>query len=325
VRQRQVADAQAAQRAQHAERSGDAVPALGAEQRRHPAGGERGLGLVRGGGEREVARVALGEPVHELHLLQHRGHRVGAGEGARYVHRPELDAHPAGAQPWQVGVQRGGPTGEVRGGRVGIAGQAQRPGQVVVPVDERGGGEQRLGAGEVVHPASLPVGMARCSPVDSARDRDPAGRPRNARPRDAAGRPLPHGAQGVERVPEDLVLSADDSVTEAQRLLDEGLPFPAHDVLEAAWKAAPEGERELWRGLAQLAVGLTHAQRGNAKGAAALLERAADRIGAWAAPAPAGIDVAGLQAHAHTLARRIAQEGLAGLSDADLRLRLRGA
>jgi uncharacterized protein len=160
--------------------------------------------------------------------------------------------------------------------------------------------------------------------VDIARDRDPAGRPRNARPRDAAGRPLPHGAEGVERVPEDLVLSADESVTEAQRLLDAGLPFPAHDVLEAAWKAAPDGERELWRGLAQLAVGLTHAQRGNARGAAALLDRAADRIGAWAAPAPAGLDIGGLQQHAHALARRIERDGLAGLSPADLCPRLRG-
>ncbi len=100
-------------------------------------------------------------------------------------------------------------------------------------------------------------------PTEKAgRDRDAAGRPRNARPRDATGRPLPHGATGVERVPEDLVLTPDESVSEAQRLLDDGLPFAAHEVLEGAWKAAPDDERELWRALAQLAVGLTHAQRG---------------------------------------------------------------
>jgi uncharacterized protein len=160
--------------------------------------------------------------------------------------------------------------------------------------------------------------------VSIARDRDPTGRPRNARPRDAAGRPLPHGAEGVERVPEDLVLSPDESVTEAQRLLDDDRPFPAHEVLEAAWKAGPDEERELWRGLAQLAVGLTHAQRGNATGAASLLDRAAERIGAWAAPPPAGLDVAGLQAYADALGRRIEQAGLAEVSAADLRPRLRG-
>ena len=38
------------------------------------------------------------------------------------------------------------------------------------------------------------------------RDRDPAGRARNNRPRDGLGRPLPHDADGVERVPDDLVL-----------------------------------------------------------------------------------------------------------------------
>jgi predicted metal-dependent hydrolase len=121
------------------------------------------------------------------------------------------------------------------------------------------------------------------------------------------------------------VLSPDEAVTEAQRLLDAGLPFPAHDVLEAAWKSAPDGERELWRGLAQLAVGLTHAQRGNARGAAALLERAGHRIGCWAAPAPAGLDIAGLQAHAEALARRIERDGLTSLTEVDLRPRLRGA
>ncbi|RYZ25013.1 MAG: DUF309 domain-containing protein, partial [Propionibacteriaceae bacterium] len=38
------------------------------------------------------------------------------------------------------------------------------------------------------------------------RERDARGRAQNARPRDALGRPLPRGAVGVERVPEDLVL-----------------------------------------------------------------------------------------------------------------------
>jgi predicted metal-dependent hydrolase len=49
-------------------------------------------------------------------------------------------------------------------------------------------------------------------------------------------------------------------------------------VLEAVWKAAPPDERQLWRGLAQLAVGVTHSQRGNRKGAAALLQRGAANL-----------------------------------------------
>lgn len=154
------------------------------------------------------------------------------------------------------------------------------------------------------------------------RERDAAGRARNARPRDAHGRPLPRGAAGVERVPEDLVLDPDAAVIEAQRLLDAGLPFPAHDVLEGVWKAAPAAERELWRALAQLAVGLTHAQRGNARGAVALLDRAADALGRWTGPAPTGVDLALVRSYAERLARRIEQSGLDGLTDADLRPRL---
>ncbi|MFI0354402.1 DUF309 domain-containing protein [Actinomadura sp. 9N407] len=93
-----------------------------------------------------------------------------------------------------------------------------------------------------------------------------------------------------------------EALVEAQRLLDEDRPFHAHEVLEAAWKDAPETERELWRGLAQVAVGITHVRRGNARGAQALLERAADRIAAHSADAPYGIDADGIV----TEARRIA-------------------
>ncbi|MHA6783458.1 DUF309 domain-containing protein [Pseudonocardia saturnea] len=156
------------------------------------------------------------------------------------------------------------------------------------------------------------------------RDRDDTGRARNARPRDAAGRPLPHGAAGVERVPEDLVLSADEAVGEAQRLLDAGNPFGAHEVLEGAWKAAPEAERGLWRGLAQVAVGLTHAQRGNARGAVALLDRGADGLRRWVGTPPADLDVAAVAAHADALARVVEADAAAAVDPDALRPRLRG-
>jgi hypothetical protein len=126
------------------------------------------------------------------------------------------------------------------------------------------------------------------------RERNAQGRAQNARPRDALGRPLPRGAVGVERVPEDLVLAPLPALVEAQRLLDAGLPFHAHEVLEASWKAAPEQERELWQGLAQLAVGLTHVLRGNPAGATTLLERGRARVSGYAADPPYGVDVVGL-------------------------------
>jgi uncharacterized protein len=145
------------------------------------------------------------------------------------------------------------------------------------------------------------------------RDRDGSGRPRNTRPRDELGRPLPHGAPGTERIPDDLSLPPAESLALAQQLLDRGRAFNAHEVLEASWKQAPATERELWRGLAQLAVGLTHAQRGNARGAAALLRRAAERVGPYAGTAPYDIDAAGLAAASAALADRIEAGGLAGL------------
>jgi hypothetical protein len=127
-----------------------------------------------------------------------------------------------------------------------------------------------------------------------ARDRDDAGRARNARPRDALGRPLPYGTVGEERAPEGVVRPPEESLAEAQALLDAGRPFHAHEVLEDAWKSAPGAERELWRGLAQLAVGLTHAMRGNPAGAATLLERGAGNLEPFRAAPPHGIDVPGL-------------------------------
>lgn len=150
-----------------------------------------------------------------------------------------------------------------------------------------------------------------------ARDRDAAGRPRNARPRDGLGRPLPKGMTGVPTTPDDLVLPPDEALREAQRLLDAGRPFHAHEVLEAAWKAAGEPEREFWRGMAQLAVGLTHARRGNAAGGSRLLRRAADRIEPYAAAPPHGVPVAALAAWARSTAELVGRSR-GSLSDADL-------
>ncbi|GIF95528.1 DUF309 domain-containing protein [Catellatospora citrea] len=155
------------------------------------------------------------------------------------------------------------------------------------------------------------------------RDRDGAGRARNARPRDELGRPLPRGAAGVPTTPDELRLTPDEALAQAQELLTAGRAFHAHEVLEGAWKAAPEPERELWRGLAQLAVGLTHARRGNATGAARLLTRAADRIEEYAAAPPHQVAVTGLVAWSRALAARIGQDGLDRLGPDALVPRLR--
>jgi uncharacterized protein len=139
------------------------------------------------------------------------------------------------------------------------------------------------------------------------RDRDERGRPRSSRPRDRLGRPLPYGAAEVPRAQEGTVRTPDEAIVEAQRLLDGGMPFHAHEVLEDAWKSAGESERELWRGLAQLAVGLTHAARGNRSGAVALLRRGAETIEPYRDAPPYRIDVAGVHAWAVDAAGRLPQ------------------
>ena len=128
---------------------------------------------------------------------------------------------------------------------------------------------------------------------------------------------MPRGVTGAPGVPE-LVLPPEESLEEAQRLLDAGRAFHAHEVLEGTWKAAVAKERELWRGLAQIAVGLTHVQRGNQVGAIRLLRRAADRVEGYAAEPPYGINAAGLVEWTRALAARIERDGLAGIGAADL-------
>lgn len=132
-------------------------------------------------------------------------------------------------------------------------------------------------------------------PPSADRARDERGRALNDRPRDALGRPLPRGAEGVPRQPEGIARTPADTIALGQQLLDGRRPFHAHDVFEDHWKQTAGPERTLWRGLAQLAVGITHAARGNPRGAAAVLDRATASIDPFAGEQPHGIDVAGVQ------------------------------
>ena len=92
----------------------------------------------------------------------------------------------------------------------------------------------------------------------------------------------------------------EETLEAARELVAAGRPFAAHEVLEARWKAGPVEERDLWQGLAQLCVAMTHAARGNDKGAERLFERAAERLAAYAATRRwgYGLDVELIAAHA---------------------------
>jgi hypothetical protein len=155
----------------------------------------------------------------------------------------------------------------------------------------------------------------------SERERDEDGRPRSARPRDALGRPLPPGSQGLPRIPDDLELPPTESLAYAQDLLDRGLAFNAHEVLEAAWKNGPDGEKVLWQALAQLAVGITHVQRGNVRGALTVLQRASAGL-SRGEEAPYDIDIAGLIAYTEALIDELALNATAAPESLKPRLRL---
>jgi hypothetical protein len=170
--------------------------------------------------------------------------------------------------------------------------------------------------------AARPPDPAPEVPGTAGRDRDTAGRARNARPRDGLGRPLRRGADGEPPAPDAPALPPAAALEAAQRLLDAGRPFHAHEVLEASWKAAPPAERDLWQGLAQLAVGLTHARRGNPRGAVTLLRRGCARLTRYAGTSPHGIDVDGIRGQATDLAGEIESRGLAAVPAARLRLNL---
>lgn len=133
-------------------------------------------------------------------------------------------------------------------------------------------------------------------------------------------------------MPEDMAFTPAEAVQFAQRLIDDGRPFHAHEVLEATWKSSPLGERALWKGLAQIAVGLTHAMRGNGKGAVTLLRRGAAAVAGYAAEqntsagAPgsqaAGLDLEAILTATNALADLIAERGLEAVPPGDLRVQL---
>ena len=148
------------------------------------------------------------------------------------------------------------------------------------------------------------------------RDRNAEGKPENARPRDRFGAPLPRGSVDElahRQEPADVVDSVDSALAEAVRLFNEQRFFEAHEFLEYVWKSdeIPASDRDFWKGVTQVAVGSCHVQRGNAKGAVTLLERAVT----YMAPYPAaynGVAADALAAGALRLAAHVRSHGTAG-------------
>lgn len=143
--------------------------------------------------------------------------------------------------------------------------------------------------------------------MPAQRDRDPGGRPKNARPRDELGRPLPRDAENRmhEQPP---AATPEEALSRGIEHFNAGRYFQAHEAWEEGWHPSPEPERDFWQGLTQLAVGLTHRERGNAHGAATLLRRGAKKLRNYG-DEYMGVVLTPLVAFADDTAERIEAEG----------------
>lgn len=91
------------------------------------------------------------------------------------------------------------------------------------------------------------------------------------RPRDRYGRPLPVGDdRAFPGVADRAWISDADAWLEAVALIEDDLPFHAHEVFEQRWRCCPSDERAAWRLCARWAAALTHRARGNVRGAQAI-------------------------------------------------------
>ncbi|GAC1410054.1 MAG: DUF309 domain-containing protein [Actinomycetota bacterium] len=141
-----------------------------------------------------------------------------------------------------------------------------------------------------------------------ARDRDELGRPRNARPRDALGRPLARDASHeLPREPDPA--TPEEALQRGIACFNAGRFFEAHELWEFGWHPAPEPERDFWQGIIQVAVGFTHFQRQNPKGAVTLLERGAKRLSHYGRTHN-GLPVAEIASAARAAAEEISRNGM---------------
>lgn len=99
------------------------------------------------------------------------------------------------------------------------------------------------------------------------------------RPRDEFGRPLARSEPTRLRLENFDALPIEENHRLGSAHFDAQRFFAAHEAWETCWKQTPiADERTFFKGLAQLAAGYVHLQRGNPRGAYALLRRAAGHL-----------------------------------------------
>lgn len=134
-------------------------------------------------------------------------------------------------------------------------------------------------------------------------------------PRDRFGRPRPKGsADELGGDPTAGVTTVIEAFDRAVELFDARRFFAAHELFEFIWNRSPDDERAFWKGLTQLAAGLCHLQRGNPRGARALLLRSSALLEGYPSPFR-GVDVLTLCTRGQRLAAEIERQGSAVATD----------
>lgn len=115
-------------------------------------------------------------------------------------------------------------------------------------------------------------------------EKTPAQQARNEnarRPRDPFGRPLPRGVPTQLQMEDFDARSSEENHALGIAHFNAGRFFAAHEAWETCWKAGADPEaRQFFKGLAQIAAGYVHLQRGNPGGAQTLLRRGAGHLDA---------------------------------------------
>lgn len=99
------------------------------------------------------------------------------------------------------------------------------------------------------------------------------------------------------RAPDDRLPDEIRRFDRALALFEAGAWFTCHEVLERLWLDETRPQRDVYKGILQIAVGLLHEDNGNRVGALRLLERGAGHLAPFL-PAWFGVDLATLRGEA---------------------------
>lgn len=106
------------------------------------------------------------------------------------------------------------------------------------------------------------------------------------RERDRLGRPVEAGSpDAMPGIVERTDIDSSTAWQEALDYLGRDMPFHAHETFELRWRCCPDSERALWKALARWAAAVTHAERGNTRGASSIARETMLEL-VKAAPAP---------------------------------------